>query len=311
MPDAVISCDRVGFYYKPKAPIIDGISFSVMPGETLGLVGPNGVGKTTLIRLLVGLLAPRTGTVRVYNNDPFMRPGVRRYIGIVHQAGGFEEFLSGWDNLVIAGRFFGMRSGQVRSRVEYLSDRLGLDTSFLDQSVITLSGGQRKRLQILRALLHRPNILLLDEPTVGLDVVGRKSLYQAIRRLKKDEEITVVWSSHYLAELETNSDNVLLLLGPSRWVHAPTKNLAKLNARIEVHIEVSGPNECTMALAEKYGVKLESNSRIVYLGHPRRLYNELLPALSQCGTELVSVTQIGSWLEDVYLELLEKEAGVS
>jgi len=307
MAYAVINCDQIGFYYRPGVAVIDGISFSVLSGETLGLVGPNGAGKTTLIKLLVGLLRPRAGAVRIYDEDPFARPEVRRHIGIVHQNGGFEEFLNGWDNLVIAGRFFGLRSRQVRGRVEYLADQLGLDASHLDQPVITLSGGQRKRLQILRALLHRPSILYLDEPTVGLDVVGRKSLYEAIRRLKKDEGITIVWSSHYLAELETNSDNVLLLLGPSRWLHVPTENLAKLSARTEVHIEISRPNDCTKVLVEKYRLKQESNNRIVYIGHPKRLYNELLPALNQCGVELVSVTQLGSWLEDVYIELLGKE----
>ena len=307
MADIAISCSHLGFYYRPGKLVLDGVSFSVSPGETMGLIGPNGAGKTTLIKLLVGLLRPRAGAVRIYDDDPFARPEVRRHIGIVHQNGGFEEFLSGWDNLVIVGRFFGLRSRQVRRRVEYLSDQLGLDASYLDQPVITLSGGQRKRLQILRALLHRPSILYLDEPTVGLDVVGRKSLYEAIRRLKRDEGITIVWSSHYLTELETNSDNVLLLLGPSRWLHVPTKNLAKLSARTEVHIDIAWSNDCTKALVEKYGLKQESDNRIVYIGNQKRLYNELLPALNQCGVELVSVTQLGSWLEDVYIELLGKE----
>jgi len=304
--DVLISCNKVRYYYEPGVSVIDDISFSIASGETLGLIGPNGVGKTTLIKLLIGLLRPRAGSVRVYGSDPFIHPNVRRHVGVVHQNGGFEEFLSGWDNLLIAGRFFGLRSKQVQRRIEYLSNRLGVDAAFLDRPVITFSGGQRKRLQILRALLHSPSILYLDEPTIGLDVVGRKFFYQAIRRLKEEEGITVVWSSHYLAELETNSDNVLLLLGPGRWLHAPTEDLAKLGARTEVGLEVSALNDCVEALVKKHGLKLTASNRLVYVGYPKRLYNEILPALSQCGVELTNVTQLGSWLEDLYLELVEK-----
>lgn len=300
-----VCCNEISFYYKPNVAVIDRVSFSISSGETLGLIGPNGVGKTTLIKLLVGLLRPHTGAVCVFGDDPFLRPEARRRIGIVHQHGGFEEFLSGWDNLIIAGRFFGMRSKQVRRQVENLSNQLGLGVSYLNQPVITLSGGQRKRLQILRALLHGPSILYLDEPTVGLDVVGRKALYEAIHRLKREKGITIVWSSHHLAELETNSDNLLLLLSSNRWLHVPTKTLAKLSARIEVHIEIAWPNDCTKVVVEKYGLKQEPDNRIVYVGNQKLLYNEVLPALNQCGIELVSVSQIGSWLEDVYIELLE------
>lgn len=208
MPEA-FGVSRVTFDYG-AGPVLKDVSLTVPEGEAVGLLGPNGAGKSTLIKLLCGLLRPATGTVRACGEDPFAVPSVRRRLGIMHQDAGTEPMLSGWDNLFITGRFFGMTRKQVRSRVEELSAAIG-PFDFLDRPVLGMSGGQVKRLQVVRSLLHRPRVLLLDEPTVALDTQARHRFYVAMDGLRKAEGATLVWTSHHLDEIERNCDRAVIL----------------------------------------------------------------------------------------------------
>jgi ABC-2 type transport system ATP-binding protein len=202
--------DNVSFGYHPKQLILRDINLRIENQGIIGLLGPNGAGKTTFVKLLVGLLSPCQGELRVLGSNPFKNATIRAQIGVMHQNPGFEDMLSGWDNLHISGKFFNLSFHEIRSRVQKIEEFLG-PFDYFSQPMISLSGGQRRRLQVVRVLLNRPSLLILDEPTVGLDVHGRQRFYALIQNLRENQNLTILWTSHYLEEVERNCAHVLIL----------------------------------------------------------------------------------------------------
>ena len=180
---------------------LDGVSFSVMPGELFGLLGPNGAGKTTLLSILSCLGEPTSGEVlingaRVGANDL----AVRRLIGIVPQDLAIYEQLTARENLAFFGELFGLGGISLRNRVDALLATVGLDSRGNDRAV-TFSGGMKRRLNLAVALVHEPRLLLLDEPTVGVDPQSRNLIFEEVRRLNAGG-LTVVYTSHYMEEVQ-------------------------------------------------------------------------------------------------------------
>ncbi|WP_425145207.1 ATP-binding cassette domain-containing protein [Deinococcus sp.] len=169
-------------------------------GCILGLLGRNGAGKITPVKALVGLIALQEGEILVAGGDPGRQRQIRDRIDVVHQHGGFESMLSGCNNLRVAGKLCGLGNRAFQQQVDSLAERLGC-IDFLRSPATSLSGGQAKKLQIVRALLHRPAMLFLDEPTAGLDVETRQAFYALIQDLALTQDLTVVWTSHYLEGL--------------------------------------------------------------------------------------------------------------
>ncbi|WP_081982591.1 ABC transporter ATP-binding protein [Streptacidiphilus albus] len=212
MGQAAISVDDVVKCYDPaKGPVLDGVSVSIGEGESVGLLGPNGAGKTTLVKLLSGVTRPTSGQVRLLGQDPFLDGlRVKRSLGVVHQATPLDMMLTVRDNLRIAAMFRGFTWRRAGSRILDLVEEFEL-TKTLDNLAFTLSGGQMRRLQIIRVLIAPPQILLLDEPSAGLDVLGRRKLWNILDELKAQHGTTIVLTSHNLDEVERNSENVIIL----------------------------------------------------------------------------------------------------
>ncbi|NUS05068.1 MAG: ABC transporter ATP-binding protein, partial [Nonomuraea sp.] len=165
---------------------VDGISFEIAQGETIGLLGPNGAGKTTLIKMICGVTAPTSGQLRLFGVDPVRQPvAAKTSIGAMHQVGPFDLMLSALDNLKIAARFRGLRWREVRPWALELVEHLGV-TSALSRFCFQLSGGQRQRFQLVRALLTVPRLLVLDEPSAGLDVGGRRHVERFVTWLREE-----------------------------------------------------------------------------------------------------------------------------
>ncbi len=184
-----------------KIPVINDLSFSIEAGEMFGLLGPNGAGKSTTIRMLITLTRPSQGRIEVAGYDvQRYREQVKRNIGIVLQQTSVDADLTVWENLEFHGRMHHIpnpkRQQLINQWLEYveLSDRR-------DATVKTLSGGMKRRLQIARALLHQPQILFLDEPTVGLDPQNRRRLWEVIRDLNR-QGMTILLTTHYMEEVE-------------------------------------------------------------------------------------------------------------
>jgi ABC-2 type transport system ATP-binding protein len=188
---------------------LGGIGFTVDDGQIFGLLGPNGAGKTTTLGILMTLVRPTGGTAQVDGHDVVRAPlAVRRSIGVVFQDSVVDNEFSGEQNLRFHARLW--RMADAPARIEALLDTVGL-TDRAGDPVATYSGGMRRRLEIARALLARPRVLLLDEPTLGLDPVVRSELWQLIRELKAQEDVTVVLSTHYLEEAEHVCDRVAIV----------------------------------------------------------------------------------------------------
>jgi ABC-2 type transport system ATP-binding protein len=189
---------------------LDDVSLTVPPGCLYGLLGPNGAGKTTALRILCTLLAPDAGKVRVAGVDALADPrGVRRLLGYVAQEVAIDKILSGRELLALQGDLHHLNRRERDGRIEELIALLGMG-EWIDRRCGTYSGGMRRRLDLATGLLHRPRVLVLDEPTVGLDIESRATIWQVLRQLR-DQGTTILLSSHYLEEVDALADRLAIL----------------------------------------------------------------------------------------------------
>ncbi len=188
---------------------VDGLSLEVRKGEVLGLLGPNGAGKTTTVHVMVGLLEPDQGTIRLAGRGSPSEAAVRRSIGVATQALSLYEDLSGEENLTFFGRIQGLSGARLKERTREALDFVGLEDR-RKGPVGTYSGGMKRRLNLAVALVHDPDVLLLDEPTAGVDPQSRNSILEKIHALR-DAGKTVVYTTHYMEEAQKLCDRVAIL----------------------------------------------------------------------------------------------------
>ena len=190
---------------------VDHISFSVPRGKIFGFLGPNGAGKTTTIKILTTVLHPTSGTIRVNGFDPVRQQmQVRRGFGIVFQDASLDEELTALENMELHGVLYDVPSGERKTRIESLLKLLELwdrRNDFVKQ----YSGGMKRRLEIGRGLLHRPKILFLDEPTIGLDPQTRNHIWNYIQQMSQNENVTVFFTTHYMEEADRVADEVAVI----------------------------------------------------------------------------------------------------
>lgn len=204
-----IVVEGLGFNYGRRTALAD-LSFQLQPGSFNALLGPNGAGKSTLFGLLTRLLALQQGDIRLFGLPVRQHAGaVMRRLGVVFQQGTLDLDLSVAQNLAYHGALQGLARHEVNARMRAELERLGLGER-LHERVRNLNGGHRRRVEIARALLHRPSVLLLDEATVGLDTQTRAALNTYVRRLCQDDGLTVLWATHLIEEINPQ-DRVLLL----------------------------------------------------------------------------------------------------
>ncbi|MET0134100.1 MAG: ABC transporter ATP-binding protein [Kibdelosporangium sp.] len=190
---------------------VRGIDLDIAPGELVALLGPNGAGKSTLFRMLATLLPPTSGSVTVAGHDVMAEPaGVRARIGYVGQGNSAGENFRIRDELVTQARSYGFSRAEAATRADDALELLDL-TPLARRTPGTLSGGQRRRVDIAMGLLHRPGLLLLDEPSTGLDPRSRADVWDHILRLRAEFGMTVLLSTHYLAEAERSADRVVII----------------------------------------------------------------------------------------------------
>ena len=189
------------------------ISFEVKPGEIFGLLGPNGGGKSTLFRILSTMMVPSEGRALVAGHDVEREPAeVRRHVGVVFQTQSLDKALTVEENLRSQGHLHGLSGAPLRERIEYAMAQLGLADRRKDL-VDTLSGGLRRRVEIAKALLHRPQVLLMDEASTGLDPAARRDLSRHVENLRSQEGVTILLTTHILEEADRCDRLVLLHLG--------------------------------------------------------------------------------------------------
>ncbi|GAA5206708.1 ABC transporter ATP-binding protein [Microbacterium kyungheense] len=217
MPEnnAIVARDLVKVYpgrgRRPAVRALDGLGFSVAAGRVFGLLGPNGAGKSTTTKILTTLSRPTSGSATVAGHDVAADPAaVRAAIGYVSQGVSTDALLTARENLEIAARLRGVGAGDARGRAAHLLDEFGLAEAST-RPVGSFSGGMRRRLDVAAALVHRPRVLFLDEPTTGLDPEARAAMWAEIRRLSGEEALTVVLTTHYMEEADRLADELLLV----------------------------------------------------------------------------------------------------
>ncbi|GHF99390.1 MULTISPECIES: ATP-binding cassette domain-containing protein [Amycolatopsis] len=287
---------------------VRGVDLDVAAGELVGFLGPNGAGKTTTLRMLTTLLKPTAGTATVGGCDLLSDPlGVRRRIGYVAQGGGTAPERKVADELVLQGQLYRMSRADAVARGVELAGQL--DLAGLEQRPVkTLSGGQRRRLDIALGLIHSPGLVFLDEPSTGLDPQSRANLWDHIRRLRAGQGITVFLTTHYLDEADALSDRLIVIDG-GRIVAEGTPDALKARVngdRVEVGVD---PGQATDAagIAERLpgARELSVEGGQVRFRVPRGdvALPELLRALDADGIAMRSVQVHRPTLDDVFLTL--------
>ena len=200
-PAPVISVHNLVHRYDNRT-ALNGVSFDVRPAELFGLLGPNGSGKTTLFRILSTLMIPTSGRALVMGCDAVQdAPNLRRQIGVVFQAQSIDPKLTAYENLWHQGHLYGLRGSLLKKRIEEILTRVGL-ADRASERVETFSGGMQRRIELGKGLLHHPGVLLLDEPTTGLDPGARRDLWQYLQILRDEEHVSVLVTTHLMEEAE-------------------------------------------------------------------------------------------------------------
>ena len=282
---------------------VDGIDFSVRRGEVFGFLGPNGAGKTTTMRMIACVSPVTDGKLRVLGMNPVVDgPAIRSRLGVVPQDDNLDTELTVWDNLVIYGRYFGLPMAQIRERAAELLHFARLDDRRLSR-VDPLSGGMKRRLTIARSLINRPDLVLLDEPTTGLDPQARHLLWERLYRLKR-EGVTLVLTTHYMDEAEQLCDRLVIMDGGRIVAEgSPRELIDRYSTREVVELRFALPEEQQAVLARLDGagdrVENLADRVLLYTAHG----DEALAQVTRDGIEPASVLVRRSTLEDVFLQL--------
>ncbi len=290
----------------PKA--VDELDLTVNDGEILGLLGPNGAGKTTTIRVLSTLCGFDSGSVTVAGHDVDKEPEkVRQSIGLVAQNTGIDYFLTGRENLELQGQMYRMKKADIKTRIEELANYFELSDS-LDRTVATYSGGMRRKLDIATALIHRPKLVFLDEPTLGLDIKSRKMLWNYIEKLNKEWGITILLTTHYLEEADKLADRVAIInAGQISVVDTPEalKNAISGDA-------ISLSFEKRDAACQQYAAALQQNAHVkdlmwqgnnlhIYVDRGADCIPEITALATQHGARILTLGLSRPTLDDVFL----------
>ncbi|MFD4644246.1 ATP-binding cassette domain-containing protein [Lentzea sp. NPDC058436] len=278
---------------------VRGVDFDVAEGELVGFLGPNGAGKSTTLRMLTTLLRPSAGGAVIAGHDLLTDPaGVRRNIGYVGQKGGGGLDQRVGDELEFQARFYGLSKHEARTKVAGLLDRFDLQ-GLEKRGIVTLSGGQQRRLDIAMGMLHDPRLLFLDEPSTALDPQSRRNLWDHIKQLRTDG-VTVFLTTHYLDEADFLSDRLLVIdHGSIVGEGSPDE----LKHRVSGDLVVLGTPQATLVATKFENAAVDGEKVSFRIPNGDRALPSLLKDLDNIGVELHSVQVHRPTLDDVFLTM--------
>jgi ABC-2 type transport system ATP-binding protein len=278
---------------------VRGVTFEVASGEVFGFLGPNGAGKTTTINMLCTLAKPTAGSARVAGHDVVReRDDVRRHIGLVFQDPTLDGYLTAEQNLRLHAELYGVDSALVPERMRQVLEMVGL-WERRDATVMTFSGGMRRRLEIARGFLHSPRVLFLDEPTIGLDPQTRSSIWRYIAQLQEREEITIFMTTHYMDEAEFCDRIAIMDQGEIVVLDTPEALKAQVGAD-RVRIQTEDDDAAIAALADRFGLEATISEGAATFFVPSG--EEFVPRLfAELGVGIRSVSVSRPTLDDVFM----------
>jgi ABC-2 type transport system ATP-binding protein len=285
---------------------VDALSFNVGHGEVFGLLGPNGAGKSTLIRMLTTLVPPTSGTARINGFDIVRQANdVRKCIGVIPQAMTTDLDLSAVENMSIFAKLYGIPGEKRRRTIKQLLAAVDLE-QWADKPVKMFSGGMRRRLEIARGLVHEPKLFFLDEPTTGLDPVSRVSVWDMLERLKRERDLTILVTTHYMDEADKLCDRVAIVdHGKLVALDSPLKLKASIPGKNILEVSFSevpqGWLEQVKGLPDVAEVKAHDHIFRISSNNGPRTTLELMEAARQAGIAIGSLSVQSTTLDDVFV----------
>ncbi|TVX94523.1 ABC transporter ATP-binding protein [Paenibacillus agilis] len=289
---------------------VNQLSLSIQEGEIFGLLGPNGAGKSTTILMMLGLTEPTSGTVRVCGLDSVRQPiAVKRRVGYLPDDIGFYEDMTGYDNLMYTARLNRIPELEARQRVDVMLQRVGLSEAAMKKAS-TYSRGMRQRLGLAEVLLKKPEVIILDEPTLGLDPEGVRELLLLIKALSRDEGITVLLSSHHLHQVQQICDRVGIFVKGELLVEGDVPSLAKglyLEEALTLEVGVKPiDNELIEKLRSLPGVvRVDEQDGLLQIGCKEDISSELSRILIESGCSLFHLQMKQYGLDEIYHRYFE------
>lgn len=300
MDNAVIQVASLVHRYDDRV-ALDEVSFEVRAAEIFGLLGPNGSGKTTLFRILSTLMLPSSGRAEIMGFDTARDPNqVRRQIGVVFQAESVDLKLSAAENLWHQGHLYGLRGAGLKARIAEMLGRVALGDRAGDR-VETFSGGMQRRVELAKGLLHHPSVLLLDEPSTGLDPGARRDLWLYLRKLRDEEQITIIVTTHLMEEAEHCDRLAILSHGKLVALGTPAELKQKIGGDV-ILLEPAADAEALAAkIGQRFGVKpavMDGTVRLE-IGQGHRFVTDVVEAFPG---EIQAVSVSKPTLEDVFID---------
>ena len=300
----VISVQNLLHRYNGRT-ALDNVSFDVRPAELFGLLGPNGSGKTTLFRILSTLMIPTAGRALIMGFDAAREPAIlRRQIGVVFQAQSVDEKLTAHENLWHQGHLYGLHGPALKARIQEILDRVGLGDR-AKELVETFSGGMARRVELAKGLLHHPSVLLLDEPTTGLDPGARRDLWQYLQILRDQERVSVIVTTHLMEEAERCDRLAILNEGKLVALGTPTELKHEIGGDVILLDATRDPESLAQRIRARFQVdaavmddKSRGNQVRIELENGHRFITGLVEAFPG---EIQAVSVSKPTLEDVFI----------
>ena len=289
---------------------LGGIDLTIRPGQFFGLLGPNGAGKSTTMYILTGLVTFRRGDVQVVGRDVARDyRSTRRAIGLSPQEFRFDRFFPIREILILQAGYYGIARDDASRRADRLLERFGLSDK-ADHKIHRLSGGMKRRLVIAKAMIHDPEILILDEPTAGVDVELRRSLWTYLRELNRQGK-TVLLTTHYIEEAEALCDEVAIIDRGRIVAQDTPQRLVEAGGDRRLEIElVQGPTDGLPATLDPHAPRLEGRLLSISAPHPRRILPGVLEDLYAADLKIDEVRIVESSLEEVFIRLTGRSIDV-
>ncbi len=284
---------------------VDNISLKIAESEIFGFLGPNGAGKSTTMMILTTLLKPTSGQALVAGYDVTRdAKKVRQHIGYVQQETTVDEYLTGRENLLLQAKLNHIEKKIIGSRIDEILDLIEL-TDKQDDAVITYSGGMRKRLDIAGGLLHRPSVLFLDEPTVGLDIQTRRKIWKYIREIHKEYKMSILLSTHYMEEADQLCDRIGIVdHGKIQAIDTPKSMKSALGQEI-IHLTIDSEPQSLLSRIKKLDdvkdIKIQNEKIAVFTANGARVIPKIFQISADCGVRIDSISLTRPTLDDVFL----------
>ena len=286
---------------------VDGVDLRVPKGEIFGFLGPNGAGKTTVIRMLITLLAPTSGKITVAGFDVMEDPvEVRSHIGAALQEAALDDKQTGRQLLRLQGRLYGLTGRQVKERISELTDLVDIGDA-MDRLIGTYSGGMKRRLDLAAALVHRPDVLFLDEPTTGLDPISRSRIWEEVRGINRESRVTIFLTTQYMEEADALADRVGIIDRGKLAVQGTPADLKRARGVDLIVVRPDGDVEKAALALESVptvsAIDAHDTELTVSTSNGAALISTVALKLNECGIGVRELTLRTPTLDDVFLQV--------